>query len=38
MLPPPGTKLDKQKPRNLEYKRNQGEIEGGKLIEEKTNT
>jgi len=38
MLPPPGTKLVKQKPGNLEYRQNQGETEGGKLIEEETNT
>ncbi len=38
MLPPPGTKLEKQKPGNLEYRQNQGETEGGKLIEEETNT
>jgi hypothetical protein len=28
MLPPPGTKLEKQKPGNLEYRQNQGENRG----------
>jgi hypothetical protein len=36
MLPPLGTKLEKQKPRNLEYIQNQRETKGGKLIKEET--